>query len=135
MTRVSHWTVKLDAAIEAARNKPFAWGEHDCCSFAAHVAGLLMEKDFYREYRGKYRDARSGFRLIREVGGIGAIASKALGHPISPVEAQRGDVVLLDCGTGIGPALGICAGELVAAPAANGLAFIPMQYWVKAWRV
>jgi hypothetical protein len=35
MTRLELWPSRLDAVIQAAATRPFAWGEHDCCTFAA----------------------------------------------------------------------------------------------------
>ena len=133
--RVQHWALKLDAAIEAARHKCFAWGEHDCGLFAATVVELLTGRDDISEHRGHYRDARGGMRIVARVGGMEAMASEALGAPIPAVEAQRGDVVLVNCGIGGRAAFGICVGVHVAAPGANGLVFLPMEHWVKAWRV
>ena len=131
--RNAHWPLKLDAAIEAARKKPFAWGEHDCCLWAANVVRDLVGVDFAAEYRGRYSDPRGALEQLAAHGGMETIATGALGDPIPAKMAQRGDVVLV---TSEGrPALAICAGATAAAPGQDALVFVPMAQWVKAWRV
>ena len=33
--RLDDWPTRLNAFIDAARERPFAWGTWDCCTFAA----------------------------------------------------------------------------------------------------
>ena len=123
----------LNAAIEAARDKPFKWGEHDCCIFAANVVRDMTGADFAAGYRGQYHDARSALEIVAKNAGLEAIATQALGEPIPASKAKRGDVVLVD--TEGRHALGICIGERVAAPGRDGLVFPLMDQWIKAWTV
>ena len=133
LARVPDWPLRLNAAIEAARNRPFVWGEHDCCLWAAYCVRLLTGVDHAAVWRGYYTDARGGLKLLAKSGGVEALATAALGAPIAAKQAQRGDVVLVKAGRRT--ALGVCVGPTVAAPGVDGLLFVPMSQWIKAWRV
>jgi len=127
------WPAALNAAIEAARNKPFAWGTHDCCMFAAHAVQEMTGADFAEPFRGRYSDATGALRVLTEAGGPDLIASRALGRPIPIGFAQRGDVIMVDIEGR--KALAICLGAHAAGPGPDGLVFVPVTQWLKAWRV
>ncbi len=113
MTRHPDWPERLKAAIEDARDLPFAWGTNDCALFACNVILEITGVDFAAEFRGRYDDRRGAIRTLNEIAGLGleALADHlAEKHNIAEVPvafAQRGDVMLMDMPTG--PALGICA--------------------------
>jgi hypothetical protein len=133
MARLPDWTQRLDAAVEAARLRPFVWGEHDCALWAAGVVYLLTGNDYGADFRGRYRSARGAAAQIARRGGLAAIATRALGYPVSIAQAQRGDVCLVCRDTG--PSLGICIGERVAFTGPKGLAFLPLLECEQAWHV
>src|SRR3990170_2470650 len=120
MRRFEDWPERLDAAIEAARVRPWRWGDHDCVLFAADLVLAMTGIDPMRGLRGRYNTAIGAARIIRRTGGgdlEGAVASilGGLGYPtIAVTEAQRGDAILF---TGVVlpdatlvPAVGICVG-------------------------
>ena len=123
-------TGELKAYLAAARRVPFAWGTHDCYTFA---------RDWIEQRTGKrvevsYTDAMSAARFIAEQGGMLNAVTNALGSPLErPQTARRGDVALVvieerQC-------LGIVDGEHVFGPGENGLMAVARKQIIAAWRV
>lgn len=135
MVRREDWSDRLTQAVDAAYNRPFAWGMHDCALWAADVVEAMTGRDPAESYRGRYTTPRSAIKTLRDHGfaDLGEAITDALGEPIEPKLAQRGDVVLV--AGPAGEAAGICIGSISATPSRQGLFFAPMAAWVKAWRV
>jgi hypothetical protein len=123
--RSQDWPEQLAAFIEARRATPFAWGQQDCCLFAADALLAMGTEDLAAPWRGTYRSARGAKRALQAAGGMEQLVSDALqSQPRAALLAQRGDVVLMDMPAG--PTLGVCLGAHVAAPGADGLVFEPL---------
>jgi len=135
IARVDNWAAELNAAIDEARNKPFEWGDHDCCQFAGKVVAAMTGVDFSQDTQGTYSTRRESLAVIKSLGAesVEDIATASLGAPINPRLAQRGDVATVK--TPFGEALGICIGPKIAAPGADGLEFHPLTAALKCWRV
>lgn len=133
MKRFDDWPSRLDAAVEEARKRPFAWGVHDCALFAADMVLAVTGRDLASSWRGGYGSARQALRALRGHGGLAGVATKALGDPVSPAQAMRGDVVMTR--THQWPALGICLGAKAAFTGYEGLVFLPMKDCEQAWHV
>lgn len=133
VVRYPDWPRRLDAAIEAARGRPFCWGTHDCMTFSASVVQALTGWDPAPRWRGGYDGVRSALRLMARNGGMAVMVTRTLGDPVSPASAQRGDVVLR-CDE-LGPALGVCLGAKCAFVSPEGLVQRPLGECVQAWRV
>lgn len=142
LTRLEDWPARLEAAIRAAYGRPHAWGEHDCCLFAADLVDAQCGSAIARRYRGRYRTARGARGQLKRRGGLEALVAP-IGPEIAPAFAGRGDVVELapdpeiaetTALEGAGITLGICVGERVAALAPGGLALVPRAAIVRAWR-
>ena len=54
MTRADNWRTLLADFIESRRERPFVWGQHDCCLFAADWVALATGQDPAETHRGKY---------------------------------------------------------------------------------
>lgn len=135
LNRVENWPEILLALVEDRRSKPFAWGENDCALFAADCVLAMTGEDFAAAFRGRYTTAAGSIKALKRfgAGSLESTATAALGEPISPKLAQRGDVVLFDAVTG--PALAVCLGGNAAAAGPEGITWVPMDLWTKAWRV
>lgn len=130
--RVENWPELMAAEIEAAKQRTFRWGIHDCCAFAANVVAQITGRDFMIDFPD-YQDEAQANYVMSAWGGVEGIATRCLGEPIAPLQAQRGDVVSVD--TELGPALGICDGAVVWAAAVRGLVALPLAKARRAWRV
>ena len=133
MARVEGWERLLWEAVEDARATPFAWGTHDCATWAFDVRQLLTGEDAAKAWRGRYRTAKGAARVLRQVlkaDSHASAASEILGPPLAtPLMAQRGDIVLRS------EAFGVCVGTECAYLAPEGLTFRPITETDLAWRV
>lgn len=132
MKRVEDWPERLLAHVEARRETPFRWGQHDCCTFVADAVREIAGDDLMAALRGRYADARAASRVTREMGGIDAYLDARL-PAIAPLTAQRGDVVMFEAADG--PALGVVVGAQAAAAGPAGITWMPIDRWRRAWRV
>lgn len=133
MTRLPDWHIRLHALVQERQAKPFAWGEHDCALWAADVVHALTGEDPAKEWRGTYSTALEAARVLRELGGMEAMATRTLGEPIAPLMARVGDVGLLEsCGR---ECFAVCNGDHWMAPGEHGLDVADLYAAKKAWRV
>ena len=131
--RHADWPERLAAIIYASHSKPFNWGTHDCCAFAAAVVHDLTGVDHFAPYAG-YANAIEAARVLKKHGGVSGIASAALGDQIPPLTAGRGDIVMIHT-PDHGDTLAVCIGDKCAAPGEKTLQYLPMSTAVSAWRV
>jgi hypothetical protein len=133
--RVCGWTSVLAARLEAAQSQPFAWGCHDCATWAFDLRrDLTGGPDHAARWRGRYRTARGAYRVMRRLGweSLEGLGRDLLGDPLAtPLLAQRGDLVL----GGEDPAFGICTGARAAFVAPKGLTQLPLASCSLVWRV
>ncbi|HEY1844473.1 MAG TPA: hypothetical protein VGH05_06385, partial [Buttiauxella sp.] len=52
--RYPDWQRQLVNTLQAAKQRPFLWGEHDCALFAADCVKAMCGEDFASAYRGTY---------------------------------------------------------------------------------
>lgn len=101
--RLPDWEVRLAAYLEALRLRRFAWGEHDCCTFAAGAVAAMTAVDPMAEFRGRYTTAIGSARALRRYGaGTLAATLDIKFERISHALAQRGDIVMSHGLLGIG---------------------------------
>ncbi|APJ15152.1 hypothetical protein KAM344_17450 [Aeromonas caviae] len=90
------WQRQLITTIEAARVRPFVWGENDCCLFVADCCMAASGVDPAAVYRGRYTTAIGAQRVLnKEHGSIAAVLDAHFPR-IEPALAQRGDPVVFD---------------------------------------
>jgi hypothetical protein len=126
----------LEVFIERHRDTPFAWGVHDCVTFAIGWLELAREDLAPRDDLAPRLAYGSAHEAARELGQQPlAEAVEAWGElpRIGVTFAQRGDLVLLDVGGR--QTLGLCVGGDAAGPSTHGIEFAPMTAAVAAWRV
>lgn len=136
MYRKPDWEARLTAYLEPLRALPFAWGQHDCCTFASGAVEAMTGVDPMPEFRGKYRSATTSLRALRRIGaGDLPRTLDAKFRTVAPSLAQRGDIVMHD---GL---LGICLGPVIVAVGREnereGLVLFARADWIepRAWRV
>ncbi|MCB4611957.1 DUF6950 family protein [Enterobacter asburiae] len=126
------WHNRLIAVIRAAEKRPFLWGEHDCCLFAADCAEAMTGDDFADGWRGTY-DSETGAKkaLLRGGGSLEKVLAEYLDEV--PVKmAQRGDIAVVEnAGT---RCAGVIYGGAVWVPGETGLVCLRIKP-LSAWRV
>lgn len=131
--RFEDWPERLNSKLQESKDKPFEWGDHDCCLFAADVALELTGIDYADTFRNKYSNAVEAMFLLKPYGGIEGYVTSRLGGSINVAMAQRGDVVTTETEYGI--ALGVCNGLLSAFVSPSGLVWYETLECLNAWRV
>jgi len=134
-TRRPGWERRLVEAIEAARDRPFRWGRHDCATFAFDLRREIAGgHDVAALWRGRYSTSRGAVRVMRRLGwsSLDEAGRELLEEPLPSVHlAQRGDLVLADTGLGFG----VCLGAKAAGIAPEGLILVPLSSCALAWRI
>jgi hypothetical protein len=107
-------------------NRPFKWGENDCCTFA--IGWLERESgiDYLTEHR-PWRTARQASKKLRDLGGLFFLFQKYL-KQINPNMAQDGDITIID-GTA-----SIFSGRHVVSVGFEGLVYKDRSEAECAWR-
>lgn len=126
--------------IEAAVERPFEWGAHDCfifsCDCAEAMTGVDLAEPFYR---GKVKTRTQAYGRLKRYGGGGlqdAVAKIARTHGMAEVmvtRARRGDWAMMM--TPAGDALGVVASNKVYLPAEHGISGWLVHSCHMAWRV
>jgi hypothetical protein len=126
------WRQRLGVLIQDRMTNPFAWGSQDCCLWAADCVLAVSGVDYAAPFRGRYGTAAGALDMLREAGGIEALADQ-VGPRIPVMMAAFGDIGLVRLEDR--QLLAVCAGEVWLAPAAAGLAARPLPEASIAWRV
>jgi hypothetical protein len=119
--------MRLPQYISLHANKPFKWGENDCCTFAIGWLELVMGKDFLSEHR-PWSSALGASRKVKNLGGLPLLLSNNLVQ-INPNFARDGDIAILD-GTAC-----LYSGRHVVSVGKDGLLFVDRVLAESAWRV
>jgi len=86
----------MEVALEIA-DRPWVWGQSDCCTFACDVFAAVYGFDPMASIRGTYSDQISAARLIRSRGGMMENVRRTLRDaglvPCEPREGALGAVV------------------------------------------
>lgn len=126
------WQKRLTDMIRAAEKRPFLWGQHDCCLFAADCVQAMCGEDFASSLRGTYDSANGAKRVLLTNGGT---LEKVLACYLDEVPvklAQRGDIaVVLSAGS---RCAGVVFGGAVFVPGENGLVRMNVKP-ESVWRV
>lgn len=132
MARPRDWMEQLEAVVRARMFQPFAYGQQDCILFAAECVQACTGRDVWQG--ASYTGALDGLRLLRELGGIKALAASRLGEEISPELAAPGDVGLYLDADPEHPGLAVNVGGTWLAPSARGLRPLQRDRITTAWR-
>lgn len=123
------WQTRLLTTIEELTKTPFAWGENDCCIFAAKCIDAQYGTEIAKEAIGQYSTevGCKRFMLNRaKTTQLPAVLDTFLPVRETFKYAQRGDVVTFE------GALGLTAGVLwtghIWAMGPDGVEIIPLKY-------
>ena len=121
--------IRVHDYIDAARDRPFRWGRHDCIIFA----GGWIEARIGLRLVPSYQSLRDGRSLLADVSPRAVLDDALTSVPV--LMSQTGDVVELPSDTGM-PAFGIvCGGGNVAGFVGRRIGFVELTGAIRAWRV
>lgn len=125
----------LGEYLQKAGQRPFQWGTHDCCTFAADWAMRRGTGDPMIAWRGSYRSEEEAHDLIERAGGLDQLWSLALMGIPEPDEPAIGDIGLVRSVTDDHtPVVGaIFTGVRWAILSERGLLAAPLQPF-RVWR-
>lgn len=126
--RLADWRQRLDAVLRDSR--AFAWGDSDCCTFAARCVCAMTGANYAASYH-RHDEFHAG-RIVRSYGGVDGIATKHLGPSKGALFALPGDVVLVEAPRQM---LGICVVHRVAVQGGAGVEYVPLSAALAAWSV
>lgn len=134
--RRDDWQERLHAVIEAARGRPFCWGQHDCRTFARDCVEAVTGRVVLEGFRD-YTTATGAARALRD-GGFAdffEMLDAHVGERVAVPFASRGDVALVETVQGPGCAVVDLTGEGILALTPNGLARLRLSAALGVWRV
>jgi hypothetical protein len=144
MSRRADWEPALCAWLDATAARPFAWGSHDCSSFAAECVRVQTGQDFYKPFRGRYTTEIGAMKALRRQGHDSVMGpfDAALGERLAPLLLGRGDLVSDGVSVGLlwwqgGPVALFVGGEAgdAAGGHAVGLVTRPLADMAFGWKV
>ena len=112
--------------IDQVKNKKFALGEFDCCTFSNEAIKSMTNKN-YMDDIADYTNSKSALRVIKKYGSLEKALTKKFGLPRENILfAQRGDIVLFEHEsfkkTGLlKQAVGICVGVRIVCCSLKGV--------------
>ena len=125
MQRLPDWRTRLGAHIATHRTRAFAYGAHDCATFAAGAVHAVTGSDPAPGLAG-YTTRAGGLRRLRRNGvedHVAFLASRFAEIPVA--QAQQGDLAVIDAAGSL--SLGVVCGAFVLAPTQpSGLAVVPL---------
>lgn len=134
--RLPDWVERLDALVRERLPQPFAWGTHDCCTWAADAVQAVTGDDPMAAWRGSYASQEAAEAVIGP-GGLSAHVAHVMalyGAPECPPRlAQRGDVVMVEVGNET--LCGVVVGTSVLITGTERMCRVPMRRVVRAWAV
>jgi hypothetical protein len=134
LVRVTGWEEILAAKVADARGRVFAWGDFDCCRFAAECIEVVTGVDHLQALAAKYHDEASALAYIEASGGLRAAVSTFLGEPIDGwARARRGDICLVPTVRGEG--VGVCVGGAIAVADDIGVGLYRLDRALAVWAI
>jgi hypothetical protein len=114
----------------------FKWGEIDCAHFAADLVKQTTGKDYLKNFRRKYNDQFSAYRLMRKLGYnniIEAVSGELKKEPQQGIEAVNGDIVAHKVNNEY--AIGICYNNTGFFMSNKGIIKIPLEDCEYSWDI
>jgi hypothetical protein len=129
--RLPDWEARLHDYLESVADAPFEYGRNDCALFVAGAVNAMTGHDFGAPFRGRYKSAAGAVRALRlyGAGNLPSTLSAALGFPVHPSRAGRGDIVT------DGVSAGVCMGGVAKFVSDIGMTDLPRSAWQQVWVV
>ncbi len=125
------WPIKLNEYILAVRDKPFHYGQHDCCTFVAGAILAMTGEDPMAEYREQYDSVAAGKKALQSLGSGTLLKTlrKKFGKPLPGAHGRKGDIAWYD------GALGLVLGRYAMFVGVNGYVMAPLSKLKYTFRV
>jgi hypothetical protein len=133
MPRLKTWPSRFAALVDEVRARPFAWGSHDCCLWAASAVLALTGNDPGADLRHTYFTGRAAARILVHIGGLEGAGSRT-GPSIELGMATVGDVGLVTWPDGT-RSLAVRSMTTWMVAGEHGLAHLPLEAASQAWGV
>ena len=140
--RVPHWEAHLARLIAQHARTPFAWGTHDCVTFAADAVQAITGHDPIAAIRGTWSCEQGARRALdRFVGrpnidaAVEVMAQREGWPHIPALTARRGNIVLLSRPKEAECRLAVVIGERAMCPGPSGLVAEYITAACKAWAI
>lgn len=137
MIRVEKWRSKFAEQTDNIRTKPFIWGEHDCAvGLVGNLTQALVGENLAADYTGKYKDAKSAYKVMKKAGfdNLADMAASILPE-IHISQAQVGDIAAVPVETNFGFALGVVNGERILVLREDGMGTVDLLDATRAFKV
>lgn len=131
LQRHRDWQSRLAAFVQSRERAPFEWGSHDCALFVCNAIEAISGHNPAADVRG-YKTERGAARVVKQLGGMRSIGGSRFGAEIHPMQAQVGDVGLIEVEGR--ESFALCGGVVWLAPGLNGLERLGINVAVMAWR-
>jgi hypothetical protein len=140
LSRFPDWQERLARFFALHRNRPFRYGQWDCCLFAADALREITGVDIAADLRGRYTSRRAAYDLIRNTvqrPSVRAVAERAAllhGMPEVPITyARRGDMALIPRARDYSLGIVSLTGKEIVVLRARTLMTLPLSYGLLAW--
>jgi hypothetical protein len=146
MSRYFDWPERLITFLTERDATPLKWGKSDCTLFAADAVEAMNGSDPAHFFRGKYKNKKEAFVLLRRFSGGGLEeTTEKIGNDmgyseIPPEFANSGDLALIDCDNvdpeAKGLTMAILANPTTAiAQGKNGLVYVHDADIRRTWNI
>lgn len=142
LERHQHWRRALNEVLEQNANRPFKWGEWDCCiGLMVECVKAMTGVEHLQEFRGKYSSPEEGWPLLKELYGFTTteeLMTSIFGEPAHIAFARTGDVVSYKGCIGIfkdGRGLFIGCEYMGDQYSQDGLVSVPREDLEACWHV
>ncbi len=138
--RLDNWPKRLNEFIETNRFKPFVWGSHDCCAFAADGIKEITGIDIAKELRNTYSDKDGADAIINQYGGIPKMFESLMQkYDVKFCQSRRqflgrGDIAILKLSDGV-VTVGIFLGKYAAYVGPQHLEFVSSKNVSYGWGI
>jgi hypothetical protein len=152
MTRHADWEERLNDVVAKHQAMPGEWGKSDCWIMAMDAIEAVTGERILPHLQS-YSTEAEGYKVFRKAGfreTVEEALAEALGEPISPALAQRGDVGVIERGSsvscGVFTSIGFAvrtiyghveriAGKRVEVTTGYDIQFLPITAVARAYKV
>lgn len=137
MHKKKDWQTQFNIFVEDNMNKPFVWGEWDCCIFSnSCIKAMTGENLIPKEL--EWKDKETAYKTITSFGKTlkNSIRIACLKKQLTKIDSnylQKGDLVIIDSNGD--EVCGMYDGSKTIGPSDTGICAISGNKIIEGWRV